>query len=63
MDLQSTGIQISNYRKQIAQLKARVVDLEIERDSLRLVIEEILLSPGSYEHYTGNKSHPMNDKS
>lgn len=63
IDLQTIGIQVANYRKQIAQLKDRITDLEIERDGLKLVIEDILLSPSTHEYYsddTGNP-HPMND--
>ena len=60
MDLQSIGRQLAWCRKRISQLEAEVTDLQIERDGLKLVIEEILLSPGTYEYY-GEKPHPMKD--
>ena len=60
MDLKSIGRKLAWCRKRISQLEAEVTDLQIERDGLKLVIEDILLAPGTHEYYSG-RQHPMKD--
>jgi cell division protein FtsB len=52
-DLQTIG-------RKLAYLRRRNLELEQEVKDLKQTIEDILLSPGSFEYYSGI-AHPLND--
>ena len=56
-DLQTAGIKLANARKEIERLGQENTDLRIQIDGYKMLIEEILLAPGTYDYFTGN--HPM----
>lgn len=45
-------------KKKIEDLQKRVIELEEENKSLKQTVEDILLSPGSFEYYRDG-DHPM----
>ena len=56
-DLQTAGIKIVKQRQKIRRLETENTDLRIQIDGYKMLIEEILLAPGTYDYFTGN--HPM----
>ena len=59
MDLQSIGRQLAWYRRENKKLHEELVDCQIKLDGMKLLLEEVMLSPGSYEYFTDRSNHPM----
>ena len=56
------GAKLEKLLKENERLQRQVIELQKRNEDLKIMVEEILCSPGSNDYHAG-RPHPMTDES